>query len=651
MAKRIEVLFDERFLDKHAGAIISDTAVAIVELVANTWDAFASRVDIVWPDPAANTPFSITDNGKGLTAQMFEQRWRKIDYNRIADEGDEVAPPADLKGMPARKVFGRNGRGRHAAFRFSDPYRVRTWRDGVEVTYEVRRGTTRPFDITQVNRREGVTGHGTEISATKAEAVGIDAEEARQIIGTRFLADPGFQVSLDGTRVTFADVPSIRLKEIKVPVSPYGTAELIILDTLKADRTTQQHGIAWRVKNRLVGTQGWVGFDDERVLDGRRSEAKRFQVIAVADFLGSVVTPDWKGFEPEAEAWQATRAAVHAAIHDYLATFTAARRDEAKETVRDKLHGAVSQLSPAGRDKWNGFVDKVIDTCPTISTDEVQQVAGILANLELSNSKYGLVQRLHGMPPGDLDQLHQILIDWNVRSAKLALDEILSRLKLIEELDRKLRDESADEVQELQPLFDRSLWVFGPEFESLEFTSNRGMTEVIRKLWGIEEKGSLSRPDFVMLPDGSVGFYSRDSYDANHEVNGVARLVIAEIKRPGIPIGGAQKDQAWQYVKELIGKGLVTNATDVTCFVLGSVLDELEATDRTEGRVIIRPMTYNVFIKRAGARMLGLREKLKGAAFLKEQGVDGDAFITPPPARQGSLDLKQPAKVSEEQRS
>lgn len=462
MAKRIEVLFDERFLDKHAGAIISDTAVAIVELVANTWDAFASSVDIVWPDPAANTPFSITDNGKGLTAQMFEQRWRKIDYNRIADEGDEVAPPADLKGMPARKVFGRNGRGRHAAFRFSDPYRVRTWRDGIEVTYEVRRGTTRPFDITQVNRREGVTGHGTEISATKAQAVGIDAEEARQIIGTRFLADPGFQVSLDGTRVSFADVPSIRLKEIKVPVSPYGTVELIILDTLKADRTTQQHGIAWRVKNRLVGTPGWVGFDDERVLDGRRSEAKRFQVIVVADFLGTVVTPDWKGFEPEAEAWQATRAAVHAAIHDYLATFTAARRNEAKETVRDKLHGTVSQLSPAGRDKWNGFVDTVIDTCPTISTDEVQQVAGILANLELSNSKYGLVQRLHGMPPGDLDQLHQILIDWNVRSAKLALDEILSRLKLIEELDRKLRDESADEVRELQPLFDRSLWVFWP---------------------------------------------------------------------------------------------------------------------------------------------------------------------------------------------
>ena len=68
-----------------------------------------------------------------------------------------------------------------------------------------------------------------------------------------------------------------------------------------------------------------------------------------------------------------------------------------------------------------------------------------------------------------------------------------------------------DEVGDLQPLFERSLWVFGPEFESLEFTSNRGMTEVIAKIFGGDEQGSRQRPDFVMLPDGSVGLYSRDT--------------------------------------------------------------------------------------------------------------------------------------------
>jgi len=249
------------------------------------------------------------------------------------------------------------------------------------------------------------------------------------------------------------------------------------------------------------------------------------------------------------------------------------------------------------------------------------------------------------MPPGDLDQLHQILVDWNVRSAKLALDEVMSRLKLIEELDRKLRDENADEVRDLQPLFDKSLWVFGPEFESLEFTSNRGMTEVIRKLFRVEMTGSSNRPDFVMLPDGSVGFYSRDAYDNSHEVSGVERLVVAEIKRPGIPIGTDQKNQAAKYVHELMSKRLIIRSTKVTCFILGSEIDDVEGEERTEGNVTIRPMTYNVFIKRAEARMLGLRDKLRDAPFLKEQGVDGDAFVTPTAARQGTLDLKTPSPI------
>jgi hypothetical protein len=125
------------------------------------------------------------------------------------------------------------------------------------------------------------------------------------------------------------------------------------------------------------------------------------------------------------------------------------------------------------------------------------------------------------MKPGDLDELNEILVDWTVRTAKLALDEIASRLKLIEELDQKLRDPKMDEVGDLQPLFERSLWVFGPEFESLEFTSNRGMTEVISKIFGKTEMGSRLRPDFVMLPDGSAGLYSRDAHDHGGDVVGV----------------------------------------------------------------------------------------------------------------------------------
>jgi hypothetical protein len=310
--------------------------------------------------------------------------------------------------------------------------------------------------------------------------------------------------------------------------------------------------------------------------------------------------------------------------------------------IRENLGHAVAKLPPVGRDRWNSFVDKVVDTCPTIPVDTVEQVASVLANLELASSKYELIAKLHDMRPGDLDELNAILVDWTVRTAKLALDEIASRLKLIEELDQKLRDPQMDEVGDLQPLFERSLWVFGPEFESLEFTSNRGMTEVIAKIFGKKETGSRLRPDFVMLPDGSVGFYSRDSHDLGGEVDGVARLVIAEIKKPGVTIGGDEKNQPWRYVEELLEKGLLTDTATVTCYVLGSRIKSTEAYSDTkrDGRVTIIPMTYETFVRRAEKRMLGLRDKLRNAPFLRAHGVDADEFMKVDQPRQASFELQ-----------
>ncbi len=647
MAKEPGLLFDNRFMERHAGAIITDPAVAIVELVANSWDAWATQVDIIWPERATDAPFSISDNGKGMTEAQFQTRWKTLDYNRLRDEGDVSQPPAELSELRPRTAYGRNGKGRHAAFRFCEAYRIRTWRDGKAVTFEVRRGVTQPFTIQRLKGEAKIDGHGMEIAALSSRAPSMTPEEAREVIGTRFLADPNFIVTINGTKVTFDDIPVTQRRVIDVEVPSFGTANLIVIDTQKADKTTRQHGIAWRVNNRIVGTPGWIGFDQERLVDGRSTEAKRFIFIVRADFLANEVTPDWSGFSSDGAAWRATQPLLHSKIREYLSEFNADRRRETKEAVRESLAHAVSKLPPVSRDRWNAFVDRVVDTCPSMNEDAVEQVAGVLANLELASSKYELIAKLHEMKPGDLDELNALLVDWTVRTAKLALDEIAQRLKLIEELDQKLRDENMKEVGDLQPLFDRSLWVFGPEFESLEFTSNRGMTEVISKIFGSKERGSKLRPDFVLLPDGSVGFYSRDSHDLGHDVDGVSRLVIAEIKKPGVMIGANEKQQPWQYVKELLAKGLLTEAATTTCYVLGSKIDPEEAADETKlnGRVTIRAMTYSTFIKRAEKRLLGLREKLRDAPFLKEQGIDPEIYMQSQQPRQSELSLERATSV------
>jgi hypothetical protein len=626
-----EVLFDERFLPRHAGAIMSEPDVALVELVANAWDAYATRVDIAWPDTETGIRFSIRDNGCGMTPEQFDERWKTLDYNRVDVQGRMVLAPPELEGSPPRTAFGQNGKGRYAAFLFASRYRVRTWRDNVEATFEVSRATIQPLTLSLIDQREGVAGHGTEIVAMSFDPVRLSAEQARLVLGTRFLMDPSFTVVLDGVPVTFADIPEDKLKESSVDVPGHGTARLLMIDASRADRTKRQHGITWRVMNRLVGECTWRGFNDELILDGRTVAARRYMFIVFADFLADAVSTDWRAFDGDHEAWKAARPVVQNHIRSLLADATSTQRSEVKDSIRDRHHDSVRKMAPASRERWNAFVDQVVDVCPSMPEHQIEQVAGVLANLEVSKSKYGLITKLHEMKPGDLDDLHQLLEDWTLTAAKVALDEIQARLRLIEELDTKLRDPRSDEVQDLQPLLETSLWVFGPEFESIEYTSNRGMTEVIRSLFGVEIVGSRQRPDFVIVPDGSVGLYSRDAFGEDREVNGVASLVIAEIKRPGIEIGSDQKNQAWKYVKELMEKGLIDKRTMVNCFVLGSKRDPHEGIRKEEdGRVIIQPMTYNTFIRRAEKRMLGLRHKLKTAPFLQQHGLDAEGYIEAP---------------------
>lgn len=640
MASEQQLLaFDQRFLDRHAGPIISDLSVALVELVANAWDAYATQVDITWPTNDGARKFSIKDNGRGMTAAQFEQRWGVFDYNRVIAEGEYVSPPAELMELAPRRVYGHNGRGRHGGFAFSNPYEIVIEAADEKVTYRVSRGGKRPFDWEVIKREQGA-GHGVEIRAVEPTRLRLTAADVREVLGTRFLTDPNFKVSLDGRPVTFDDIPHDFLRKSFVDILDIGRATILMIDSQRADRTTRQHGIAWHVNNRLVGDCGWRGTDYERVLDGRTSEAKRFTFIVFADFLADTdaILPDWSGFQPTNDIWKKTQMAVQDKIRQEIAAFNSERRLETKEAVRERYASTVVRIAPSARERWNNFVDQVVDTCPGISSEQIDQVAGILANLEASSSQYSLLARLHGLHPGEIDQLDGILADWSVATAKLALDEIQSRLKLISELHDKLRDERADEVRELQPLIERSLWVFGPEFESIEFTSNRGMSEVIRRLLGGTGQGSLNRPDFVILPDGSVGLFARPAFDDQHEVIGVEHLVVVELKRPGVAIGMDQKNQAWKYVVELQTQGLIDDATRVTCFVLGSRLTPREGV-REEGRTKIIPMAYETFIRRAETRMLNLYVQLSEAPFLRQAGLDADTFVAEPIARQGGLGL------------
>jgi len=115
---------------------------------------------------------------------------------------------------------------------------------------------------------------------------------------------------------------------------------------------------------------------------------------------------------------------------------------------------------------------------------------------------------------------------------------------------------------------------------------------------------------------------------------GVDRLVIVELKKPGVVVGGEQKTQCWNYVKELLTRGLLADYSRIDCYVLGSQIEHAESGERKElnDRVRILPLSFDTVLTRAKSRLLKLYDRVKSAPFLRGQDIDVylDESVEPP---------------------
>lgn len=610
-------LFGPNFLEKLVGkSILHDPKVAIVELVANAWDAGADEVKITWPTKENEQQFAIADNGSGLTENEFLDRWRTLAYDRTLFQGTTV-----LVGSRRRTVFGKNGVGRFAGFCFGDSYFVASNKDGEHIEYEVEvGGGVAPFSLRKHKPISFIRENGTKIFVPNCNASRISEEDIRSEIGMRFLTDPSFTCSVNGVVVNFSHIPSENIATEKLTLESGQEIEIIIIDTNDADKTTKQHGIAWHVNGRLVGEADWKSYGFDEIIDGRSAEAKRHTFIINVDHLSETdsVKKDWTGFNSTPE-FEEAKSEVYDFVRSHILGQTKQKRERTFNYVKKAHQAELNSLTPLRMERWEEFVKEIQSECNNISEKDLLKLSGVLIKMEKSDTKYSLISKLHELNSAQIDSLHNILEDWSLDLAKEVLDELQVRLKLLDELKERVLEKKTREVQDLQPLFHQGLWIFGPEFETIEFTSNEGMTKVIQNIFKSDLTGSRNRPDFAILPDGTVGSYCYHQYDEQGAEVGIDRLVIVELKKPGVTISTDEKAQCWRYVSELMKKGLIGRDTKVTCFVLGSEVDPFEREPRKENndRCIIQPLDYHVVIARAKSRLLKLYDRVKGAPFLE----------------------------------
>jgi hypothetical protein len=304
-------------------------------------------------------------------------------------------------------------------------------------------------------------------------------------------------------------------------------------------------------------------------------------------------------------------------------------RRELKTKILYEQKTDLKKLSSVSRAQVGTFIDRIQMKCPRMTQQDLSHAVEILTKMELTRTGYGLLQKLSALSPDDIDGLHKILDEWSVADAREVLDELHWRLEIVKKMTLLVENPRAKELQELQPLFERGLWIFGPEYESVEYMANKSLSTIVEKFFkgkGIELKSPSKRPDFVALPESSIAIYSADDYE-NGEVSGIRKILIIELKRGGSFIGIDEKRQAQDYAIEIRNSGRISPKTEIVCFVLGANIKKGAGEESTEGDYIrVIPRTYNIVLRQANARTFNLIQKIKQAKDIQDSD-DADPEI------------------------
>ena len=611
-------LFEEDYLIRTLGNLSQNADVALTELVANAWDAGAAKVDITIPDER-NDKLIIEDDGIGLTMDEFHKRWMKLGYNRLLHQGQQVEFPHGRDG--SRLAYGRNGIGRHGLLCFNNNYMVITRKDGEESTFEITTlSESQPFVLKNESSRKA-SGNGTRLEVVVQRNL-PNPDRILEVISARFLHDPQFTVNINGRSVPLEEHEGL-IDQCTLSVNQNISLDVLFIDTQKAARSTLYQGVAFWQGGRLVGEPSW-SLGKNSVLDGRTRFAKRYTFVAKTNDLSEYINEDWTGFLQN-DIMNEVYNTLSQYILDAFRKLAREQIDETRSTIKNEFKDQYTELSPLGKFEVNEVIDHVVETHPTSTPETLGIAVEAVIKLEKSRSGKALLQKLSQLSEDDISGLNRLLEEWTIKDALTVLDEISRRISVIEAIDKLSGDPKIDELKILHPLVTGARWLFGPEFDSAEYTSNRQLKTVVKKIFKIDPSSNSfenerKRPDLFILSKSTASVTGAEQYNIDTNLLEIRQILIIELKRGGSSLSRANRDQAVHYVEDFIGCKELTGSPNIFAFVVGdTVSGKIVGKHKVGDTGYVYVTTFAQLVDTAKRRLFNLKEKLTE----RYEGIDG----------------------------
>ena len=604
-------LFEDDYLVRTLNSTITSQAdIALTELVANAWDAGATKVSVFIPDKYGDL-LIIEDNGNGLTAEEFQERWMTLGYNKLLRQGKQVLFPDNKKRSP-RIAYGRNGIGRHSLLCFNDEYHVITSKNGKELSLTVSTKVQgQAISVTNQNISPS-SKHGTRLEVQVDRNL-PNVDKIREIISSRFLHDPEFIIEVNKKQLSLDQLDGL-LDTTELKTSDGYSITANFIDSKKSSRKSIYQGIAFWESGRLIGIPSW-GLGTIFSLDGRTALAKRYTIVIQSNELAELVKEDWSGFKNTKETEN-----LYQTVSEYVNIMfeqtAKANLEETKAIVKQELAAKLKDASPLAQYEVDEIIENISINSPTATKETISIAVEAVLNLESSKNGQELLMKLSQLTEEDITGLNTILNKWSVKDALTVLSEIDRRLSIIEAIRKLSKEKDTDELRVLHPLVTESRWLFGPEYDTPEYTSNRQLQTVMRSLFKMDVQNEVGiktnrRPDLVVLADSTSLSMTGVEEFGDNELATITKVLIVELKRGGFEITSKERNQATDYVDSLIALGI--NTAKITAFVVGDKVAkglqrQYRAGSKDEGSIFLTD--FDQLVDTAEKRMFGLRNKL-----------------------------------------
>lgn len=606
-------LFEEDYLIRTLGNLANSPEIALTELVANAWDAGATIVDIFIPEEKGNT-LIIEDNGTGLTKEEFYSRWMKLGYNRIKHQGKKVNFP---KGVDLQRyAYGRNGVGRHGMLCFNDSYEVITNSNGKKSHFVITtKSEKEPFIIKSENFDTSNT-NGTKLIVEVQKNL-PKPDQILEVISARFLHDPKFKITINKQTIQLEEHSGLIFSENgKVGKINF---KIHLIDAKKSRKSTIYQGIAFWQGGRLVGEPSWI-VGKNMVLDGRTKHAKRYSVVVETNDLAEYIKEDWTGFKNQKEL-DPFFDKVDEIVQNMFSKIALENIEETTKQIKDDYRIEYNSLSPLGKYEFNEVIENLALNNPTARQEAINLAVETVLNLEKTRRGTELLQKLSILTDEDIDGLNTLLEKWTVKDALTVLDEIDNRISVIEAIRKLGNDKSVDELHVLHPLIASARWIFGPEFDSPEYSSNSQLHTTIEKVFGnkIDKtafRNHKKRPDIVVKGNSTFSITGTQKIDNESNLNTTDRILIIELKRGGFKLSREERNQAVNYVEDFLSSGTINGSPYISAFVVGESFNEKiqpiqsikDESGKENGKVQI--CLFSQIVDTAEARLFNLRKRL-----------------------------------------